>query len=149
MIELIAASSLARSLSVSPFFTITSTGVRTRLSFDQINCYVPTDVPLLGDPEVSFSGYALLVFVSDLIFHTELFVARFQSRQLHSHSIWTVFVIAHSTGLASMHVLAGLAEIDKRRTDDVFVVQNVRLRVLPLYRSRNRFHFTVFVEKSL
>ena len=36
------------------------------------HCYVPTDVLLLEDPEVSFLGRAMLVFVSDLMFHTEL-----------------------------------------------------------------------------
>ena len=59
-----------------------------------------------------------------------------------------MFVIAYSTGLASLHFLAWLVEIRKRRTDDVFVVRSVRLRVLSLYRSRHRFHFPVFVEKS-
>ena len=93
------------------------------------HCYVPTDVPLLGYPEVSFLVHAMLVFVSDLMCHTELFVAWFQSRRLQSCSVWSVFIVACSTGQAYLHFLAWVAEIDKRRTNNVFVVRNVRLRI--------------------
>ena len=55
--------------------------------------YIPTDVPLQGDLEVAFLDHALLIF--GLMRQTELFVARFQSRHLQSHSVWTVFVVAY------------------------------------------------------
>ena len=64
--------------------------------------YVPTDVLLLGDPEVAFLDRALFIFGSGLI------------RQ-------TLCVVAYSIGQASLHLLAWLAEIDKRRIDDGFV----------------------------
>ena len=109
------------------------------------HCYVSTDVPLLGDPEVSFLVHAMLVFVRDLLCHTQLFVVWFQSRRLQTCSVWTVFVLTCSTGQAFLHFLAWLTEIDKPRTNDVFEVRNVRLRICHFIEAgRHRFHFPIY-----
>ena len=90
--------------------------------------YVPTDVLLLGDPEVAFLDRALFIFGSGLMRQTEL------------------FVVAYRIGQASLHLLAWLAEIDKRRIDDGFVSYFLSNLLIYIFQEmRNRFTYGILL----